>query len=338
MVVSSSAEALNCQRSTFLPRAVNLIVSCTNRKRHEAPAQTVVHGVGGASLAERLKYWKTNLRTAATAEYSAGDLYMGDHWSVVRSIPTAAEQSGLKVNTWICSAGYGLIGPATPIKPYRATFARSELDYVASGLPDDANALYRWWCGVCTYRFQHQTGEPRSIGALAAAFPRTPIVVALSADYLRAVTPEIDEILGRAYFREHLAIVSCGTHGAHPVWQENLLPCDASLSGTLGGALTSLNARVVRRLFEDLKQNEPTVEALTKAAIAIERVNSPVVVQRASKSDADIAAFIRSRLVRNPNCSKTLLLREFRDIGWASEQQRFGRIFSEVRMRSNLNG
>jgi hypothetical protein len=332
MVVSGLAKALNCQRSPFLQRAVNLIVSCTSRKRFGGPAETAVHQIGGANLAERLKLWKANLRSVATTEYSANDLYMGDHWSVVRSIPTEAEQSGIKVRTWICSAGYGLIGPTTPIKPYKATFTRGEVDYIASGLPEETSVLDRWWRGICTFRLQQQTGEPRTISGLAAAFPRTPMVVALSADYLKAVTPEMQGILERPYFKEHLAIVSCGTQQDHPVWKGNLLPCDASLAKTLGGALTSLNARVVRHVLQNLNRREPTVASLADVVTAIGRGNSPVVVPRVPKTDSEIAKFIRRRLVQIPNCSRTVLLREFRGQGQACEQKRFGEIYCKVRM------
>jgi hypothetical protein len=162
-------------------------------------------------------------------------------------------------------------------------------------------------------------------------------VVALSADYLKAVTPEMEGVLESLYFREHLTIVSCGTQRDHPVWRENLLPCDASLAGTLGGALTSLNARVVRRLFQSLNQREPTVQAFAEAATAIGRGNSPVVVPRVSKTDSDIAKFIQRHLSQVPACSKTVLLREFRGQGQACEQKRFGKIYSKVRMEIDLN-
>ena len=337
MVVSSLAIALNCQRSPFLQRAVNLIVSCTSRKRFGGPAETAVHQIGGSNLADRLKRWRANLRSVATPEYSASDLYMGDHWSVVRSISTEAEQSGIRVRTWICSAGYGLIGPTTPIKPYKATFTRGEVDYVASGLPEEPSVLDRWWRGVCAFRFQQETGEPRTISALAATFPRTPMVVALSADYLKAVTPEMEGILERPYFREHLAIVSCGTQRDHPVWKGNLLPCDASLAGTLGGALTSLNARVVRHVFQNLNRREPSVAALAEVVTAIHRGNSPVLVPRVPKTDSEVATFIRARLVQIPNSSQTVLLREFRSQGQACEQKRFGKIYCKVRMEIDLN-
>ncbi len=320
-----------------MQRAVNLIVSCTSRKRFGGPAETAVHQIGGANLADRLERWKANLRNVAAAEYSAGDLYMGDHWSVVRSIPMEAEQSGIKVRTWICSAGYGLIGPTTPIKPYKATFARGEEDYVASGLPDEPSVLDRWWRGVCAFPFQQQTGEPRTINALAATFPRTPMVVALSADYLKAVTPDMERILERPYFREHLSIVSCGTHRDHPTWKGNLLPCDASLAGTLGGALNSLNARVARHVFQNLNRREPTVAALADVVTAIDRGNSPAVVRRVQLTDFEVAKFIRGRLVQVPNCSQTVLLREFRSQGQACEQKRFGKLYSRVRMERDLN-
>jgi hypothetical protein len=318
-------------------RAVNLIVSCTNRKRFGGPEETAIHRIGGTSLADRLKRWKAHLRAVATSEYRAGELYMGDHWSVVRSIPVAAEQSGLKVQIWICSAGYGLIGPSNPIKPYRATFTRGEADYVASGLPDEPAVLHRWWLGVCSYRFYNQTGEPRTISALAATFPRTPIVVALSADYLTAVAPEMDGILSKGYFREHLSIVSCGTRRPDPAWATNLIPCDGSFSGALGGTLTSLNARVIRRLFQELKQRELTVEALTEVAKSIRPINIPTTVTRSSMRDSDIATFIQARLEQSPSYSKSVLLREFRNLGQACEQKRFGRIYSEVFTRSTVN-
>ena len=160
---------------------------------------------------------------------------MGDHWSVVRSIPAEAEQSGIKVRTWICSAGYGLIGPDDADQAIQSDVRTRRGRLRRLGLPEEASVLDRWWRGVCTFRFPQQTGEPRTISALAATFPRTPMVVALSADYLKAVTPEMEAILERPYFREHLAIVSCGTQRDHPVWKRNLLPCDASLAGTLGG-------------------------------------------------------------------------------------------------------
>src|SRR5438874_1477126 len=104
MVVSVRGEQQNCRRSVSFVRAVNFIVSCTNRKRFDCPSSTAMREIGGKDLTARLKIWKRNLRVAAVEEHCADDLYMGDHWSVVRSIPEEAGKSGLDVQIWICSA------------------------------------------------------------------------------------------------------------------------------------------------------------------------------------------------------------------------------------------
>lgn len=283
----------------------------------------------GRTLAERLAMWKKTLRVAAVEEHCAEDVYMGDHWSVVRSIPSEAEKRGLKVNIWICSAGYGLIRPRTQIKGYRATFTRGEQDYVASGLAGDGSELGRWWRGVCTYKFSSHVGEPRTISELAATFPRTPLLVALSADYLKAVATDLEAVLDVSYFREHLAIISSGTPSDHPIWKQNLLPCDASLREELGGAMTSLNARVARRLLRGFDQKEMTVERLATLTSAIER-RPRTLRSRIAMSDSEIANFVRLRLSEEPECSKTALLRAFRAEGQACEQGRFGDIYSRV--------
>jgi hypothetical protein len=314
-----------------LARVVNFIVSCTNRKRFEASPETSVHGVGGENLAARLKLWKRNLRSATAGEHRADDVYMGDHWSVVRTIPSEARASGLSVQVWICSAGYGLIRPETPIKAYRATFTRGEDDYIASGLIEDERTLNRWWDGVCSYRFATHTNVPRTLSGIADAFPRTPIVVALSADYLKAVADDLAEVLVRPYFRDHLSIVSCGTPQPHAIWKHHLLPCNASLAGGLGGALTSLNARVARRLFQSLDKAELTVESLTKLADSIDRTAGGSTPSGIPRSDNDVACFIRVHLAKFPSTSKTRLLQEFRGKGLACEQQRFGTIYARVR-------
>jgi len=259
---------------------------------------------------------------------------MGDHWSVVRTIPGEAGKSGLNVRVWICSAGYGLIRPETPIKAYRATFTRGQDDYVASGLAEDEHTLHSWWNGVCSYRLSMQGEVPRTISGIADAFPRTPMVVALSADYLKAVAEDLAGISVRAYFRDHLAIVSCGTPQPHPIWRHNLLPCDGSLASSLGGTLTSLNARVARCLFQSLGQKDLTVERLTELAGAINRSTCSTKPSRMASSDSDVARFIRGHLARFPTTSKTTLLREFRGKGRACEQKRFGEIYSGVRQKS----
>lgn len=331
MTVLHVAGQGNCEESDFVVRAVNVIVSCTNRKRFESVPQTCVRSVGANDLGTRLAIWKRNLRSAVTPGHRADGVYMGDHWSVVRTIPEVARAAGLRVQLWICSAGYGLISPETEIKAYQATFARGEDDFIGAGLKEDEHTLHRWWEGVCSYRFPMRGQAPRTIAGIAAAFPRTPILVALSADYLNAVAEDLARVLARSYFHDHLAIVSCGTRQPHATWKHHLLPCDASLACTLGGTLTSLNARIARYLVQSVTKTELTIDSLTRATASMTRSRGTAAPSRIPQSDTNVAAFIRNGLTQFPDASKTRLLQEFRRRGQACEQKRFGAIYARVR-------
>jgi hypothetical protein len=311
-------------------RAVNLIVSCTNRKRYEVAPGMAVHELRGPDLQKRLQVWKERLRCVPAEEYPVDEVYMGEHWSVVRTIPQEASRNGWNVRLWVCSAGYGLIRTDTRIKAYQATFSPGVQDYVASGASNPTGILQEWWEGVCSYRLRKQDSATRSLSALAATFPRTPMIVALSVDYLKAVESDLLGALRNGFFKKHLLIVSCGTQRPHPTWKENLLPCDARLAGALGGTLSSLNARVARFLFRSARDVEPTVERMSSLVQSIERQPRSILA-RAPKSTIEVAGFIQLHLRRNPDISKTRLLEEFRGSGSACEQRRFGEIYAKLR-------
>jgi hypothetical protein len=311
-----------------MDRAVNLVVSCSNRKRHETAPGLAAGELDGTDMRKRLRTWMERLRTANAEEYPAENLYMGEHWSVVRNIPRDAMDKGWRVRLWICSAGYGLIQPSTRIKPYQATFSPGAKDYVAHGSVNHA-ATQSWWAGACSYAFPREANFPRSLMALAQAFPRTPLIVALSADYLNAVGADLRGVLQLNFFRRHLSIISCGTRGEHH-WNENLLPCDGRLSASVGGTLTSLNARIARFLFSFQADAEPSIHHMAALVSSIEiRTKAPVT--RAQQPDIEVARFIQARLKKTPLASKTRLLEEFRAAGKACEQKRFGELYVQLR-------
>jgi hypothetical protein len=262
-------------------------------------------------------------------KYPAQELYMGEHWSVARGIPPEAKGQGWEVRLWICSAGYGLIQPDTRIKSYQATFAAGTKDYVASGARDNG-AAQNWWTGACSYAFLGEHSFPRSLAALAQAYPRTPLIVALSADYLNAVEQDLLKVLEHRFFQRYLSIISCGMRSNHPYLKNNRLPCDGRLSAALGGTLTSLNARVARFLFCLPADSEPTVDHLSAQVRLIEgQTRFPL--SREPQSDVEVAKFIETRLKMFPPASKTRLLEEFRAAGRACEQKRFGELYKRLR-------
>jgi hypothetical protein len=311
-----------------LGRAVNLVVSCSNRKRYPAAAGLSTRELSGIDIDARLDLWKKRLTSIAAEEHSAETTYIGEHWSIARAIPTEASAHGWAVRLWICSAGYGLIQPDTLIKPYQATFSPGSPDSVQI-LPAPRTSRQQWWTGVCTYVLPRESSSPRSLKQLASAFPRTPLVVALSADYLAAIETELQEVLAeQSFFRHHLSIISSGTRDRRHVWGKNLLPCDRRLSASLGGTLTSLNARVARHLFQF--DSDANVARLAEHVQAI-APGTRTVATRTPQSDEDVERFIRGELKKTPNASRSKLLDRFRASGKACEQRRFGTVYTRLR-------
>lgn len=308
-------------------RAVNLVVSCTNRKRYETAPGLSVRQLVGPDVQTRLRAWKDRLKAVQADKCPAEDLYIGEHWSVVRDIPSEAKKRGWNIQLWICSAGYGLIQPETHIHSYQAAFTPGGMDAVAPGGRREAQD---WWKGVCSLPIPDEQGFPRTLTTLALRFPRTPMIVALSADYLKAVEEDLRCVLDLAFFHRHLSIISCGTRRENSPWKNNLLPCDGGHSTVLGGTLTSLNARVARFLFGFQAHTEPTVDYWSSLVQSIEKRTAPPVC-RAPQSDAKVSKFIRAALRNTPSASKTKLLEEFRATGKACEQKRFGELYIRLR-------
>jgi hypothetical protein len=236
---------------------------------------------------------------------------------------------GWNIRLWICSAGYGLIRPSTRINSYQVTFAPSSIDSVVNGARD-RGALQTWWTGVCSYKIPGDQGIPRSFTDLALRYPRTPLIVALSADYLSAVEEDLGGVLQHSFFQRYLSIISCGTSGKRVRWKNNLLPCGGEFSASLGGTLTSLNARVARFLFESQANAGPSVERMAALLRSIEtRTVAPQ--SRTPQSDQDVTKFISQRLRKASAMSKTKLLEELRAAGKACEQKRFGELYMRLK-------
>src|SRR5690348_14722814 len=94
---------------------INMVVTCTKRKRISPKRELQLRSVKGRSLAEKSRLWLRRLNKAAGKRIAARDLYAGDHWSIVRALDEAAADSKLAVNIWVCSAGYGLVSLDTKL-------------------------------------------------------------------------------------------------------------------------------------------------------------------------------------------------------------------------------
>jgi hypothetical protein len=307
--------------SPFPNHVINLVVTCTNRKATTAPASLQARSLTGTSIISRAKIWSDRL-SGRTDGIPAATLYKGDHWSVIQSI--ASSRGALKVNVWIASAGYGLISPRSRVVAYAATLAGRHPDSVA--LSSDERRL--WWTSLTTSPVRVLPLEPRSLRQVASKYSSSPLIIAASPEYIDAMADDILSASARLDSPNLLSVL-CRAGGAPTELEQFAVALNASFASELGGALTSLNARVVRWLvsFGTADLTRSTVKRYVGQLA--ERCTARTVPKRARMSDAEVVLVIK-REQRTQHRSRSALLRVLREKGYAVEQARFGKIYNEV--------
>ena len=241
-------------------KTINIVVTCTSRKTRDPLARFRVGNVRDKSIENRAVNWIDRLRTHGNCQTTASELYCGEYWSVVRSLPSAARDSGVRPSIWICSAGYGLISPQSQICSYSATFSPYEGDSVTRGFDAEARkvAAQRWWRSISGWSGP-SGNELRSLTAIARRFPKVPLLVVASPDYLQAMEQDLTGAAGALSRPDLLLIVSAGMREFGKL-TGHLLPCDARLQCCLGGTRGTLNIRIARRLLQYMGRGQISLD------------------------------------------------------------------------------
>lgn len=300
---------------------VRVVVTCTHRKRRPTPDALRLRQISGAHISTRFRAWTDRLMKSSEPVSQAIDLYAGEYWSIVRRLSNTV----IPVETWICSAGYGLISSDSPIRPYSATFATGSPD----SIPDGSRGASSWWKALSDW--VGPSPGPRSITDLVMADPEARIILVLSAAYLKACRQDIVQALNQIHQDGQLSIISAGTK-EDPQLAPYLLPGDARFQSALGGTRQTLNIRAAQYLLATgvIKHDEMV------ATLARLLVDQPSITRykRRTATDAEVRTFIQDRLKTDPGATHTRLLRQFRDDDRACEQNRFTALFHiEARTR-----
>ena len=313
-----------------LPNA-NIVVTCTKRKRRLPEESLKFRHVTKASIEEGFDVWVERILDSGDDTLPPRGLYAGDHWSVAVSLEHVAEASGFKAAIWVCSAGYGLVGIDSRIKPYSATFSSSHPDTVCRW----GDGRYRrgsketWW-QLQTEWPGPDPAAPRSIAGLAAADPRSPLIVVASRDYMEGILNDCIRAREELADSDLLSIVSAGSRDL-PGLSANLLPSDVSLRRTVGGSVRALNIRVTRRILSEVSYYDLRASVLYQACSRLVAQASRLpAISRAQTSDDEVRDFILAMLEQHRMTGRTALLQRLRESGRACSQNRFSRIFDSA--------
>ena len=313
------------------PKTVNVVVTCTKQKTVPIPKELRLGLVRSSTLEKRAERWISKLKSSRATTTPAETLYSGDHWQIAKSLTRVGLANGLRVQLWVCSAGYGLVAIGSQLHPYSATFSASHPDSVRMGRHRrlDASVLAEWWELLMHWKGP-APGEARSITDLVKSHPKRPLLVVASSVYLGALRTDLENALRNLHDPQLLTIVSAGTDRIGEL-SPHVLPCDARLQRVLGGALMSLNVRIAKRI---LSRPEPWPFSHSKLVKSFDRLLAKqppkLTYDRVSMTDNEVQRFIHRRLKKNSEMRPTPMLRFLRDSGFACEQKRFRALFQKV--------
>ena len=306
----------------------NIVVTCTKRKRRPPGESLKFRNVAKASIEKGFDAWVERVDESVDDTMPARSLYAGDHWSVASSLEDVAKASGFRAAIWVCSAGYGLIGIDSRIKPYSATFSSSHPDTVCRW----GDGRYRrgnkeiWW-QLQTEWPGPDPSTPRSITDLALAEPACPLMVVASRDYMEGILNDCRSAREELADPDLFSIVSAGSRDL-PGLSANLLPSDVSLRQLVGGSVRALNIRYTRRILSEVGYQDLRASVLQrKCSRFVAQSPRLPAISRAQTSDEYVREFIWETLEQYGMTGRTALLRKLRESGRACSQNRFSRIF-----------
>jgi hypothetical protein len=268
--------------------------------------------------------WLKQIATDRHSYTPAIELYLGNHWHIVRGIIADAGKRNIRLKVWVLSAGYGLIPVDAPIQSYAASFS--------SG-PDQVTPLSDaslWWSALASWAGPVPS-SPRSLRQLAAEQETIPMLVAASAPYIRAIHPDLmaaSEILTP----RRLALISAGLNGSRSL-SSILLESDErflDVNKGRGGTAHTLNAKLAAWSLEHFDEWQEDFASLRgKFHGSLNRLEPRERPERIHMTDRQVISFIRHRIA-NGERGHSVLLRKLRVSGHACEQKRFKNLYNAV--------
>jgi hypothetical protein len=314
-----------------MSKLIQIVVTCTKRKTRALIPELMVRSLPRGSVEKRAQTWIDRLSCTRVEKLAVENLYSGDHWQVVLSLEQAAASSGYRIQTWVCSAGYGLLTPASRVVPYSATFSRTHPDSVCQEIKkmSPLEAPQCWWRLLAAWHGP-TPGMPRRIAEIAGEHSRSPTWIIASEIYLQAIARDIKELASALRDPDRLSIFSAGTESSDGL-TDHLIPADARMQPLVGGARRSLNVRLARKALLELGRTGPDLAGLKeKFSRLLARQPRLVGLNRTHMTDEELKRYIKKAVKEDPNIPFTPLLRRLRDSGFACEHSRFASLYHQI--------
>lgn len=310
-----------------------MVASCTDKKLLKVPPELRLSRVPAGEVSVRAAAWCQRLAGSETRKVPALDLYGGQHWSVVRSLPVDGAKAGLDIRLWVASAGYGLWNCEWLAHAYSATFSGTSRDAVAPAGKSGRAKRQAWWNTLAQGEHRPKK-EPRSFAELAEYDRNAVLMIVAPPTYVDAMEPDLIRAGQCGRSKEKLLVISSASSLQSGPLGTHWIECPGALVFKLGGGVASLYARVARRVLHGAWKTGLEAQAVREQVAALIRQAGdwPENLRRPA-TDQEVLQFIQTELRAAPEQSRSGLLRKFRDSGRRCQMERFNRIFATVAER-----
>lgn len=317
-----------CKQKTV----VYLYIACSQIKRCDAESHLPL-GVCKSlkrtnSLPQIMKRWQEMVENSkVNTRVRAVELYGGGIWKELRSDHSALRKEGIEIR--IVSAGLGLLSTDDLVPAYDATFGLGSENSIR-GIQDPVQRNRDWW--ALLGQWHGPWSGPRSLHATVRKFNRATHIFALPTEYMDAVLDDVDALISDEHCRSRTIVLATPTFAAlrHV---PRIVEVPGDLYGALGGTRGTVLARAGLYLARQLHHQVGDLKSAREAFRPLLSRLKPMPI-RTGCSDDEVTKFIRAALARNPRAFASPLLKQFRSIGFACEQSRFGKLHKAIKNKS----
>ena len=225
-----------------------LIATCTNRKKLAPEKSLEARNLPKATLCELAHIWNRNVQKENPV-MNAIDLYVGRGFSEIRKINTTPS-----IETWIISAGLGLVNGRSKVPSYNLTISSSAKDSILHKVSDVFLAP-QWWEQL-NYALY---GEKAPLCNLIEKYNDTNFIISIPKTYLSLVLKDLGALKKKDKTR--IRLIGIQNYQSIPsdfydVWMPYTEHFDGERSPN-PGTKADFSQRVARHFIEEIYSKCP---------------------------------------------------------------------------------
>lgn len=298
---------------------IYLIVNCTNSKRIEATDNMVLENYDFQNFNKTLELWKNNSILKNSKSIEAKSLYKGHSWKESLNCQIILSKK-FQVKLLISSAGYGLIDEYHKINSYQATFSKSNKNSIHNFKNNILNdPTIKWWDNINEFN-------------LSGLDKNAYLFINVSYEYLIAMQNTIEKLID--IFKNKLFIIVLSKEKLPNIYNKNILNFDTRFNTFEKGTMNSIIPRFTRWLFKEIVEHSITFnhqEIQKHINNFLSNFSTYKIPERKQLSEKELFHFINKQIKVKNIISKSKGLRDLRSEGFACSQDRYGKLFTELK-------